>query len=123
MKTEGKLIFGPLQIGIIILTLATALMHLALGVSLGQTYGFMGLPLAFVLNGLGYMVLLGGLYLPIAALAGRRSQIRWLLIAYTAVTILLYFVFNWPDVFMPGGLVNKGIEALLIVLLVVEGRR
>jgi len=106
---------GPIQIGIIVLALATGLIHLIpLGFGFGDT--------TFILNGLGYLGLLGALTLPLSFLAGYRSQLRWALIGYTALTIVLYFVVN-PDPFGSVlGLATKAIEAILIVLLYLDGR-
>ena len=47
---------GPLRIGVILLTVGTAVIHLYLGLQ--------GFPL-FILNGLGYLALLAALILPI----------------------------------------------------------
>ena len=110
--------FGPLQIGIVLLTLITAVMHIALG--LGSSGTFM---ILFLLNGLGYLGLLGALYLPLAPLQPFRGQVRWLLIGYALLTIILYFAFNWPDVWNPGGLFNKAVEAALVGLLLIERQR
>ena len=68
---------GGLQIGIILLTLATAAMHLALIFP----------DFLFILNALGYVGLLGALYLPIPGLARYRGIIRWALMGYTLLTI------------------------------------
>ena len=103
--------FTSKQIGIIILTALTALIHLALGIGSGGSFG-----LLFILNFLGYLALLAGLYF-IPQLAGQRSLIHWAFIAYTAVTIVLYFVFNWPNVWGPAGLADKVIEIVLLILL------
>ncbi len=95
--------------GIIVLTLATALIHLILG--------FSGPDPIFILNGLGYIVLLIALYF-IPQLAGMRKWIRWVFILYTAVTIILFFVFQGADAFSSVlGLVTKVIELVLIVML------
>ncbi len=95
--------------GIIVLTLATALIHLILGFRVPDTL--------FILNGLGYIALLIGLYF-VPQLAGMRSLIRWAFILYTAVTIILFFVFQGADAFSSVlGLVTKVIELALIVLL------
>lgn len=108
---------GPLQYGIIILTAITALLHLVLGIgSLPDTLGIL-----FILNSVGYIALLVALYF-IPGLTARRKLIRWLLIAYTAVTFILYFVFNWPNVWSTGGIITKAVELLLIILLVVDSR-
>jgi hypothetical protein len=64
---------GLLQIGIIVLTLATAIIHLQLVFP----------SVLFILNGLGYLGLLGALYLPIPQLAGYRPLVCWALVGYT----------------------------------------
>ena len=105
--------FTSQHLGIIILTILTALIHLFLGIgSLGD--GFFGV--IFILNGLGYLALLAGLYF-LPQLAGQRALIRWALLGFTAVTIILYFAFNWPDVWGVMGLLTKAIEIALVVLL------
>ncbi|MCB8982926.1 MAG: hypothetical protein H6659_03800 [Ardenticatenaceae bacterium] len=105
--------FTPKQIGIIVLTTITALIHLFLGfTSLGD--GFFGI--VFLLNGLGYLTLLVALYF-IPQLADRRPLIRWALLGFTAVTFVLYFVFNWPDVWSVLGIIDKTVELILIILL------
>lgn len=78
------------------------------------------LPILFLLNGIGYLGLLIALYLP--ALARYQHIIRWLLIAFAAVTIVLYFLFAGfsPN---PIGLIDKVIEVALIVALFIEGRQ
>ena len=79
-QTYAKM--GPLQYAIIALTVTTALIHFTL---------VFPSPL-FILNGLGYLVLLGALYLPIPQLADYRSLVRWALIAYTALTVILWVI-------------------------------
>ncbi|MDX1415792.1 MAG: hypothetical protein R3293_16460 [Candidatus Promineifilaceae bacterium] len=108
---------GPLQYGIIVLTIITALIHLGLGVTfLPDFFGIL-----FLLNGITYLLLLAGLYF-IPQLANRRSLIRWLLLAFTALTFVLYFAFNWPDIWGLGGIVDKTVELILIVLLLIDIR-
>ena len=70
----------------------------------------------FILNAVGYLVLIVALYF-IPQLAGQRALIRWVLLGYTAVTFVLYFVFNWPDVWGPAGLFDKAVELVLMILL------
>lgn len=104
-----------LKTGVIVLTVITALIHLVLGV--GQLPGPFGI--VFVLNGLGYLALLAGLYF-IPQVAHMRSMIRWVLLGYTAVTFLGYFILN-PDAFSsPLGLFDKAVELILMVLLWME---
>src|SRR5262245_4864037 len=50
------------------------------------------LPILFLINGIGYLVLIGALYLP--ALARYQRLVRWLLIIFAATTFILYFLFN-----------------------------
>src|SRR5262245_35582547 len=100
------------QITIIGLTLATAAVHVAVGLSDPE------ITLLFGLNGLGYLGLLGLLYLPLEPLRPWRGLVRWTLMSYAALTMLLWVV--W--VVMSGeataaGVVTKLIELGLIGLL------
>ena len=99
---------NPRRYAIIALTVITALIHFALS--------FNPFNPLFLLNGIGYLVLIVALYF-IPQLAGHRALIRWLLLAYTAVTFVLYFVFNWPAIWGPAGLIDKAVELILIILL------
>ena len=102
---------GTRQYAIIALTLATAVIHLILGFMSGGAFGAV-----FILNGLGYIVLLVALYF-VPQLVAQRSMIRYALLLFTAVTFILYFAFNWPDIWSPMGLIDKAIELVLIILL------
>lgn len=108
MKKSTKL--GSLQIGVIGLTLITAVIHFSL---------LFPDPL-FILNGLGYLGLLAGLYF-LPQTAPFRSQVRWLFIGYTALTIILFFVMNSDR--PPLGLFDKAVELVLLVLLYLDGKR
>jgi hypothetical protein len=99
-----------IRLGIIVLTFGTALTHLSLNFP----------DPIFILNGLGYLGLLGALYLPIPQLVPYRRAIRWLFIAYTALTILLWVAFGDDSTI---AYINKINEILLITLLVLEDRR
>lgn len=103
---------SSLRMGIIFLTVATAILHLFLGVT-------GGVPL-FILNGLGYLVLLAALYLPIAQLVPYQNTTRWVLVVYTALTLLLWLVVGERN---PAGYIDKIVELLLIVLLLAEARQ
>ena len=98
----------PVMSGIILATLITAVIHLALGIPL------------FILNGLGYLVLLVLLYAPLPALARFQPMVRYVLIGYTVLTIILYFVMA-P--LMALGLITKAVEVVLVILLVIEASR
>ncbi|HUF37195.1 MAG TPA: hypothetical protein VMN57_01620 [Anaerolineales bacterium] len=94
---------------IIILTLITAAVHLMLGLTQPDST-------IFLLNGIGYLVLL---YLTLwtpGALKGQAGLIRWVFIAYTAVTIIAYFAAWGLDGFTQVmGIITKAVELLLIV--------
>ncbi len=68
-----------LQVGIFVLALGTAFIHLYLGLSFGNTL--------FVLNGIGYLGLLAALQLPIPQLTRFRGAARWALVGYAALAI------------------------------------
>ncbi|WP_420643278.1 hypothetical protein [Candidatus Leptofilum sp.] len=87
--------------------LVTAVIHLLLARPL------------LILNGLGYIALLAMLFLPLPRLVPLRPVIRWGLIGYTAVTIVLYFVTHRGGLWMEDGLglMTKMVEIILILLL------
>jgi hypothetical protein len=107
---QTKVQLGPLQAGVIILTIATAIVHLSL---------LFPDPL-FILNGLGYLALLAALFLPISQLAGRRGLVRWTLLGYTALTVVLWVIMGERGAL---AYVDKVIEVVLLVLLWLEGRQ
>jgi len=118
--TQSTVRIGALQIGVIVLTLATALIHLWLGI-LQLTMGIMG-GVMFVANAAGYVGLVGALYLtlPIDFLTKNRSLVRWTLVAFAAVTILGWVAIGSRDML---GYIDKIIEVVLIALLVIEARQ
>ena len=111
MTTARASATSGVQIGVIVLAAATALIHLYLGLQ--------GFPI-FILNGLGYLGLLGALYLPIPQLARYHNAARWVLIGYTALTIFLWILIGART---PIGYIDKLIEVALIALLVLDARR
>ncbi len=98
-----------LRVGIVLLTLATALIHLQLNFP----------DPAFILNGLGYLTLLAALYLPIPRMARCRDTARWVLIGYAALTIFLWILLGART---PIGYIDEAIEVALITLLLIEAR-
>ena len=70
--------------GIILATLATAILHLSL-------YPILGLDPIF-LNGFGYLALLGAYFLPIQFLQQQHKLVWWALFGYTVLTIILWVV-------------------------------
>ena len=107
-----------LEIGIFLLTMATAIIHLYLGLSAIGYMGFNFGIMLFILNGLGYLGLLAALQLPIPQLARFRSAARWVLVAFAALTIVLFFVMA-PE-YTIIGYVDKAIEVALIALLLAD---
>jgi hypothetical protein len=99
------------QIALIVLTAITALIHFERAIQDPD------IRILFILNGLGYFALLAAFYLP--AFQRFHNAVRWIFIAYTAVTILLYFVWvamsgEWT---IPLGPIAKVVEAAMIVIL------
>ena len=78
MKLTGK------QIGILVAGLATAILHLELFSKMG--------PDPIVLNGLGYLGLLGAYFLPMPLFQQRHKMVWWVLVGYTILTIILWVV-------------------------------
>ena len=142
---------GPLQIAITVLAVATGLIHLNLATTTGSRMGrsirpprggppggaHMGgpsitmmlplpLPVLFYLNFAGYIVLAAALYLPsllqFQPLLRYQRVIRWLLIVYTAVTIVLWFLITGAR-FNIYGYIDKPIEVALIILLLIDDRQ
>ena len=107
-----------LGVGIFVLTLATAVIHLYLALTAIGSMGFNVGVMLFILNGLGYLGLVPVLQLPIRQLARFRSAARWVLVAFTALTIVLFFVM--APTYTLIGYVDKAIEVALIALLLVD---
>ena len=94
--------------GIIVLTLITGVIHLALGIFQSDTL--------FLLNGVGYLVLLYLTFWAPAFLSGQASLIRWAFIAFTLVTIIAYFgAWGLEGFSQPVGLLTKIVEVLLLI--------
>lgn len=90
------------------LTAITGLIHLGLGIATSDNL--------FILNGVGYLVLLYLTFWTPAALKGQSGLIRWALIGYTAVTIIGYFASWGLDGFTQVvGMITKVVEVLLLV--------
>ncbi len=113
---------------IILLTLITAGIHAYFYFSEGQGFIFSGpfkIFTFFLLNAIGYLVLLGLLYLPLGLPASTHKLVRPVFIGFTIITILLYFIIN----LMPGGVwswplapLAKLDEVILVWQLWAEGK-
>lgn len=135
---------GPLQIAIMLLALVTGLVHLYRALLLTFLAGprpghipgpppgsfggpsplmqlvFTALPVLFYLNFIGYVVLAGALYLP--AFVRYQRVIRWILIFYTAITIVAWYLITHaqPNLI---AYIDKPIELALIILLLIDDRQ
>jgi hypothetical protein len=107
-----------LGVGIFVLTLATASIHLFLAFTAIPYFGLNFGVILFILNGLGYLGLLAALQLPIPQLARFRSAARWALVAYATLTIVLWFIMAPLYDFI--GYIDKAIEVALIALLITD---
>lgn len=104
MKLTGK------HYGIILFTLATAILHIILFPDI-----------MFTLNGIGYLALLAAYFLPIPFLQERHNLVWWALVGYTALTIILWVIMGDKN-FVPGtssatGYYAKAAELLLLAFL------
>jgi hypothetical protein len=113
MKLSG------IQYGIVLGGLATALLHLSL-------YPVMGVD-PIVLNGLGYLGLLGAYFLPIAFFQERHNLVWWGLFGYTALTFLLWVILGNKE-FVPGttsatGYYAKAAEVVLMICLWLDRKK
>lgn len=102
------------QIFLIVFTVITVLIHFQ------RAMEDPDIRILFLLNGLGSLALLAAFYMP--AFQRFHNLIRWTFIIYTAITILLYFVWGamsgeWT---IPLGPIAKLAEAGMIVFLLRE---
>lgn len=111
MNAEGtQSRFGLGQVAIVVLALATALVHIWLAIP--ETM------VAFYLNGAGYIALVIALYLPLLSRWKRLARI--LLIGYTLLTIVLWLLIGEQNLL---AYADKLVEVLLVILLVLEWRQ
>jgi hypothetical protein len=118
MLSESGSRFGAIQFGVILLAVATGLIHLYLFVK----EGFLGsgsmlaiFQLLFVLNFLAYVILAAALYLPSL---GRYQRLMRVLLVSVAVAAFASYLY--VGVFDLLGNVTKAIEVLLFALLAVD---
>jgi glucan phosphoethanolaminetransferase (alkaline phosphatase superfamily) len=119
-KTETRPSIGAARVGIVLMALGTAGIHLYLFLIEGFPGNGKMLPIyqiLFVGNVFAYVTLATALVLGISALARFRSFIRTLLIAIAVASIASYFYVGVLDLV---GHVDKAIELLLIALVTVD---
>lgn len=102
--------------GIIIFTLATAILHITLFPDI-----------MFTLNGLGYLGLLAAYFLPIPMFQQRRSLVWWVFVGYTALTIILWVIMGEKNFSASTssmiGYYAKAAELLLLGFLIADKPR
>jgi hypothetical protein len=99
-----------IRIGVAVLTLIVAVVHLSL----------LFPDPVFILNGIGYLTLLAALYLPVSRLVPHRRVVRWALLGYATLTILAWVAIGERTLL---GYSTTAGEVALIALLLIEGRR
>ena len=105
--------------GILLFGLATAILHLSLFSKMGVD--------PIVLNGLGYLALLGAYFLPIPFFQQRRNLVWWALMGYTVLTFVLWIILGDKN-FVPGtssatGYYAKAAELFLMGFLLADRPR
>jgi len=113
---QAKNPMSPRTISIIILTVATAIIHIGLAFY-AMSLGDMTTLAMFLLNGIGYLILLAAYYLPLPIARDYPRLVRLAFIAFTAVTII-----GWVAIGARNGIayIDKLIEVVLIVLLITD---
>jgi hypothetical protein len=125
----GSRPLGALQWAVIALAAATAFIHIGLA--------FLMVPPPdpfFLLNGIGYIILVVLLYLPVPAVQRFRNWVAWALIVYTAATIALWTAIGIASPFTGISIdfsspmtwlayVDKLVEIALIVLVWLDWQR
>jgi hypothetical protein len=103
--------------GITVLTLLTAGAHLYLGMQPAEE-----LHTWFLLNGLGYLVLLAAFLLP--QFSAIHALTRWILLGYTALTIILWVFLGGPQEgkLEPFDVIVKAVEVFLLLFLFLDWR-
>ena len=107
---------GWVQFGIMITTVITAVIHLYLGITLPYTL--------FILNAIGYLVLLIGLFIQVSLAQKNRNLIRWGMMGFVAVTIVAWLAIgdkSWPSGAL--GYITKFNEIILLALLWMDRSR
>ena len=109
--------FAPRHYGIIIATLVTAYLHLSL-------YSYYAKPDPIVLNGAGFLGILGAYFLPIAFFQQKHKLVWWGFVGYTVLTIILWAVLGNKDfsanIASASGYYAKVAELFLLGFLVAD---
>ena len=103
-----------LRILILVFGLVTALVHLWLfysGLARGRP------SYQFLVNGLGYLILLGAFFFTQSSTDQVRRLVHYLLMAFAAGSIVAWIVVNGGRFLLALSLIDKAIEILLIITL------
>jgi len=117
------------QIGIVVTAFVTAVLHLLAAFD-SALFPSGPYPL-FILNGVGYLGLLGAYFLPIRLFQQRHAWVRWALIGYAILTIVAWiWIYVIQFVVLGGtpffsrdavyGIPSKIAEVLLIAFLATD---
>jgi len=98
-----------MQYGAILSAVITALIHIYLSFQFPE-----GPDTIFLLNGIGYLFLVGILYMPIGLFSSYQGRLRWILMAYAALTIILWVFWGARTTI---GYLDKLVEIALILFL------
>jgi hypothetical protein len=108
---------GAVQIGIMVLGIIAAFLHIA-----WQFSNPSEIPAAVVIgSGVVYLILLAILYWPAQAISRVRTVMRWLAIIYTSAILIAWVVLGPKNTAVE--FITWGIELALIVLLFMESRQ
>jgi len=111
---QRKRELGTPQIVIIGLTVITALIHLVLGIKMvAEPLGML-----FIFNFIGYSTLVAALYF-VPQLSSKQRQIRFALLAFTAITVIAWIPAGTKDAL---AYFDKLVEVALVALLFRESR-
>jgi hypothetical protein len=116
--TQQRARITTVQIGIVVMTLLTAVAHLYLGTHPDESLRFW-----FTMNGLGYLALLAAFLFTLAAPI--HKIVLWVLLGYAVLTIILWFFLGGisQGQIDPFDVTVKAIEVILVVLLLLDWRR
>jgi hypothetical protein len=109
---------STLRWAVIVLTVITALIHLAIGLGAVTTGQMQTLGILWLLNFAGYSVLLGGFLGVTPVLKDNKTLTHYALMGFAAVTIVAYVLMSGilnGEPITPFAIIDKVDEVLLIV--------
>ncbi|WP_254533738.1 DUF7475 family protein [Natrinema gelatinilyticum] len=76
------------------------------------------LPILFILAGVGFFMWIGLLLVNVP-----KKPIYIAGFVFTAIQFVMYFVLNWPQIYEAIGVIDKAVQLVLMIVLVVLYRR